>query len=126
MLTPCISAFAALLFALAALPIVKRLADHFTLYDAPGPLKIHHGSIPRLGGIAMFAGFLAGTLPLYISASRPSVVPLFVFAVVWAVGLIDDIRSLGSAFRLCFHIAAMVQFFPFGFSGYLPVCRISY
>jgi UDP-GlcNAc:undecaprenyl-phosphate GlcNAc-1-phosphate transferase len=54
----------------------------------------------------MFAGFLAGSLPLYVPASRPSVVPLFVFAIVWAVGLTDDIKSLGSIFRLCFHIAA--------------------
>jgi UDP-GlcNAc:undecaprenyl-phosphate/decaprenyl-phosphate GlcNAc-1-phosphate transferase len=106
MLTPYISAFAALFFGLATLPIVKRLAGHFALYDAPGPLKIHQESIPRLGGIAMFAGFLAGSLILYFSSSRPSFLPLIVFAVVWAVGLIDDIRTLSPLFRLCFHIAA--------------------
>jgi UDP-GlcNAc:undecaprenyl-phosphate GlcNAc-1-phosphate transferase len=103
--TPYISGFAAFLFGLATLPIVKQLARRYTLYDAPGPLKIHQAPIPRLGGIAMFAGFLAGSLLLYIPASRPSLLPLFAFAVVWAVGLIDDIWTLGSLVRFCFHIA---------------------
>lgn len=106
MLTPYISGFVALLFGLGALPLVKGLAQHYALYDASGPLKIHHGSIPRLGGIAMFAGFLAGSLIFYLRASRPTFLPLFVFAMVWAVGLIDDIRTLGSLFRFCFHIGA--------------------
>src|ERR1700686_773613 len=106
MLTPYISGFVALLFGLGMLPLVKRLAQDYALYDASGPLKIHHGSIPRLGGIAMFAGFLAGILILYIQASRPTSLPLFVFVIVWAVGLIDDIRTLGSLFRFCFHIGA--------------------
>jgi len=105
MQTPYISGFAALFFGLATLPIVKKLAGHYTLYDAPGPLKIHHAPIPRLGGIAMFAGFLAGSLVLYIPASRPSFLPLFAIAVVWAVGLIDDIWTLGSLFRFGVHIA---------------------
>ena len=95
-----------MLFGLATLPIVKRLAQHFALYDAPGPLKIHQGSIPRLGGISMFAGFLAGSLIVYIPASRPTFLALVIFAIVWTVGLVDDIKPLGSFFRLCFHIAA--------------------
>jgi UDP-GlcNAc:undecaprenyl-phosphate GlcNAc-1-phosphate transferase len=102
------SGLVALLFGLAALPIVKRLAEHFTLYDAPGPLKIHRGSIPRLGGIAMLAGFLAGSSIFYIPASRPNSLPLFIFTIVWAVGLVDDIRTLGTSFRLCIHMAAGV------------------
>lgn len=106
MLTPYISGFVALLFGLGTLPFVKRLARHFELYDAAGPLKIHQGSIPRLGGIAMFVGFLAGSLILYIPASRPSFLPLLVFAIVWAVGLVDDIKTLGSIFRFCFHVGA--------------------
>lgn len=103
-----ISASAALLFCLASLPLVKRLAERFNLYDAPGPLKIHNQSIPRLGGIAMLVGFLAGTAILYLggSSSKPSFLPLVIIATVCAIGLVDDIRTLGAWTRFSIHIAA--------------------
>jgi UDP-GlcNAc:undecaprenyl-phosphate/decaprenyl-phosphate GlcNAc-1-phosphate transferase len=101
-----ISALIALLFCLGSLPLVKRLAEHFSLYDAPGPLKIHQQSIPRLGGIAMLVGFLAGTSVLYLRGSRPSSLPLLIIAIVCAVGLVDDIRTLGAWARFSIHIAA--------------------
>lgn len=101
-----ISSSLALLFCIGALPLVKRLALRFGLYDAQGPLKIHCGSIPRLGGIAMFAGFIAGISILYMRTARPGYVPLLVFAGVWAVGLIDDIGGLGPSIRFCVQIAA--------------------
>jgi UDP-GlcNAc:undecaprenyl-phosphate GlcNAc-1-phosphate transferase len=98
--------FIALIICLAALPVVKWLARSFNLYDAPGPLKIHHGAVPRLGGIAMFAGLLAGCATLYLGASRPSLLPILVFALIWAVGLVDDLRSLGASFRFLVQISA--------------------
>ena len=117
------------MFGLGVLPLVKRLALHFELYDSAGPLKIHQGSIPRLGGIAMFVGFLASSLILYFGNLRdPSVLPLGIFATVWLVGLIDDIRSLGSLFRFCFHIGAGCAFW---FAGWrlqwfrFSACRFS-
>ena len=101
-----ISAVAALLFCLGSLPLVKGVAERFDLYDAPGPLKIHRQPIPRLGGLAMLVGFLAGTSLLYLRASRPSFLPLFIIAIVCAVGLVDDIRTLGAWMRFSIHIAA--------------------
>jgi UDP-GlcNAc:undecaprenyl-phosphate/decaprenyl-phosphate GlcNAc-1-phosphate transferase len=105
-----ISGFLALFVCLAALPIVKLLSQRFSLYDAPGPLKIHHGPIPRIGGIAMFAGFVAGSVILYIPSSRPNSLPFLLFAIVWAVGLTDDIKTLGSSFRLFMHITTGAAF----------------
>jgi UDP-GlcNAc:undecaprenyl-phosphate/decaprenyl-phosphate GlcNAc-1-phosphate transferase len=101
----CLSGFAALLVCLAALPAVKRFAQNFHLFDSPGPLKIHQGSIPRIGGIAMFAGFLAGCATLYLPAAKPSLLPLAVFATIWVVGLIDDVRTLLPLFRFVVQIA---------------------
>jgi UDP-GlcNAc:undecaprenyl-phosphate GlcNAc-1-phosphate transferase len=99
--------FIGLLVCLAALPLVKRLARSFNLYDAPGPLKIHQGAIPRLGGIAMFAGLLAGCATLYSSVSWSILLPVTsIFALVWTVGLVDDLRSLGASFRFAIQIAA--------------------
>src|ERR1700722_5786213 len=96
----------AFLICLAALPFVNALARRFHLYDAPGPLKIHRGSIPRLGGIAMFAGFLAGSLVFCLPAWRSTSLPILVFAGVWAVGLIDDLQGLPAIFRFIVQLAA--------------------
>jgi UDP-GlcNAc:undecaprenyl-phosphate GlcNAc-1-phosphate transferase len=105
MWTEYLSGLAALFVCLAALPVVKRLARNFHLYDVPGPLKIHQGSIPRLGGIAMFAGLLAGCATLYFRTASPSLLPLVVFTIVWAVGLMDDVRSLLPLLRFVAQIA---------------------
>lgn len=102
---PFIPGIVSLLFCLGALPVVKRVAVRFNLYDAPGPLKIHSAPIARLGGAAMMAGFAAGAFSAHILTSRHQA-PMFVLAAVWIVGLIDDVRSLGAVARFCVHIAA--------------------
>jgi len=106
MLIQFISGFVALIFCLGTMPTVRRFAQRFGLYDELGPLKIHSGSIPRLGGIAMFAGFLAGISTHYLFGVRLNSLPLLVFIPVWTVGVVDDFRSLGAGFRLFIHIAA--------------------
>ncbi len=98
--------FVALAVCLAALPLVNKFALAFGIYDAPGPLKIHRGSIPRLGGIAMFAGMLAGSLAFYPRVSRMAALPLVLFAAIWAIGLVDDLRDLNAVFRFVAQIAA--------------------
>jgi UDP-GlcNAc:undecaprenyl-phosphate GlcNAc-1-phosphate transferase len=99
------SGVVAFLVCAGTLPAVKRLARHLNLYDSPGPLKIHHGSISRLGGIAMMAGLLASNLAFLPPTSRPYALQLLVLAVVWAVGLVDDVTTLPSYVRFCVHIA---------------------
>src|SRR5437016_10485957 len=44
------------------IPWVRRLAFHFGKTDAPGERKVHTEPIPRLGGIAIFAGFCLGLI----------------------------------------------------------------
>jgi UDP-GlcNAc:undecaprenyl-phosphate GlcNAc-1-phosphate transferase len=94
----------------AALPLVQRFADSFSLYDAPGPLKIHHRPISRLGGLAMMAGLAAGYLICFPSAALSSLLPVLIFGMVWVVGLVDDVKSLPSYGRFCIHITAGAAF----------------
>jgi UDP-GlcNAc:undecaprenyl-phosphate/decaprenyl-phosphate GlcNAc-1-phosphate transferase len=54
----------------------------------------------------MFAGFFAGSLTFFVRAAKPTSLLVLVFVIVWAVGLVDDIRPLGSLFRFCIQIAA--------------------
>ncbi|MBU0491401.1 MAG: undecaprenyl/decaprenyl-phosphate alpha-N-acetylglucosaminyl 1-phosphate transferase [Chloroflexi bacterium] len=53
------AAFAA---ALAATPVVRRLAFRFGFVDVPDarPKKLHRAPVPRLGGVVLYAAFVAG------------------------------------------------------------------
>jgi UDP-GlcNAc:undecaprenyl-phosphate GlcNAc-1-phosphate transferase len=97
-----------------ALPVVRQLALRLNLYDQPGPLKIHNGSIPRLGGIAMMAGLLATTIPFLPLTSRLNAIAVLVLIAIWAVGLIDDVTSLPSYVRFCVHVSAGAAFWLAG------------
>ena len=48
-------------FALAALitPVVGRLGRRLGIVDHPGGRRRHKGTVPRLGGVAVFVGFMA-------------------------------------------------------------------
>jgi UDP-GlcNAc:undecaprenyl-phosphate GlcNAc-1-phosphate transferase len=94
-------------FALALLltPLVRNLAWRFGIVDQPDQQrKIHSAPIPRMGGVAIFASVvLAYGLLLVARLSSgaivweglPLVLRLFpAFAVVFSIGLIDDIVSL--------------------------------
>jgi len=84
-------------------PLVK-LARRVGAIDHPGPRKIHADPIPRIGGLAIFLGFAAG-LTFAAFATGYAVHPpgrvgywsvLGAAAVVMlALGLVDDVRSVG-------------------------------
>jgi UDP-GlcNAc:undecaprenyl-phosphate/decaprenyl-phosphate GlcNAc-1-phosphate transferase len=104
----------AFLVCAGTLPAVKLFARRFHLYDAPGSLKIHHGSISRLGGIAMMAGLLASLIIFLLPTTRKEALPLVVLMAVWTVGLVDDVKSLPSYFRFAVHIGAGATFWLAG------------
>jgi UDP-GlcNAc:undecaprenyl-phosphate/decaprenyl-phosphate GlcNAc-1-phosphate transferase len=80
-------------------PVVRTVAIRSGWYDMPGELKIHSAPIPRLGGIALMAGILAGILfsPLISRADSAAVI---ILAVIWVVGLLDDLKSTSPLLRL--------------------------
>src|SRR5512146_1045928 len=53
---------AALLFALTATPVVRRVALSLGVVDRPNARKIHANPIPLMGGLAMYAAFCAALL----------------------------------------------------------------
>lgn len=52
----------ALLLALGATPVVRRLADRLGMVDQPDPRKLHRAPVPLLGGIAIYVGFILALL----------------------------------------------------------------
>lgn len=105
----------AFLFAACLLPIAMRLAGRWNLYDAPGPLKIHGKQVARIGGTAMMGGLLAGILFAGGLAHKDGALWLLAFAFVWAVGLVDDVRTLPPATRFFAHLVAGAALWEAGY-----------
>lgn len=84
-------------------PLVRRISLALGLVDAPGGRKVHSNALPRVGGLAVVAAAslsLAGArlwAPI-TGQTLPTLEPLAPMlvgtAVVFAIGLFDDLRGL--------------------------------
>src|SRR5215472_4518803 len=90
----------AALVAWAALEGLLRRPDLLPV-ATPNARSLHTGRIPRGGGLAIWAGWFAGTL--WLPGDKPWLIPLLA---VIAVSLWDDRRGVHPALRLVVHIAA--------------------
>lgn len=127
-----LSAVVAFASCVALLPVVSHLCWRWRALDLPGPLKIHSRPVPRLGGvaviIAIFAG-MAASAPISAGRDWPC---LAAFALIWGVGLVDDLRSISPAFRLAAQFVAALGLWLSGlripgvggFLGYVAVSLV--
>jgi UDP-GlcNAc:undecaprenyl-phosphate GlcNAc-1-phosphate transferase len=91
----------------STLPIILKFARTHQIFDPSGPLKIHTIPTPRLGGVAITAGWVVGTL---VSAPLVESGPLYLsLSVVWLAGLIDDVFGLSPLPRLIIQAAAALS-----------------
>ncbi len=93
-------------------PLVTWIANWVGAIDRPDQFRrIHHGAIPRLGGLALAFGVVAGTVLPHLHESLGSRAigatsayyhwPVLLAAVViLTLGFIDDTRSLGPRMKL--------------------------
>lgn len=99
----------ALVTAVLVTPIAKRLSVRFGIVAEPGGRRQHHGRIPKLGGIPLFAGYLAGIILVYWAlppeirddAQRLQGVVLGT-AVMFIGGLLDDRYDLPPRWQFAF------------------------
>ena len=89
----------ALAVTLILVPSVGLACRRFGILDYPGPLKIHTRPVPRLGGIAIAVAIGAGILAARVILFKQWPV-LAAFALLWLVGLIDDLHGLPPLIRL--------------------------
>lgn len=87
-------------------PLVRALAIRLGVVDKPGGRKVHHGIIPRLGGIAVFAGFAVALTVQVVgeryfgwsgelaTAGAQLWWVLAALALVFAVGVADDFMGM--------------------------------
>ncbi|WP_378951086.1 glycosyltransferase family 4 protein [Pelosinus sp. sgz500959] len=88
-------------------PQVKDLATKIGALDAPDDRKVHTKPIPRMGGLAIYAGFVLSILAsMYIS--REIMGLLVGGTVILIVGIIDDLKPLPAKVKLLGQIVAAV------------------
>jgi UDP-GlcNAc:undecaprenyl-phosphate GlcNAc-1-phosphate transferase len=101
----------------AMVPLAAKVAFAVRAVDYPGGRKFHGSAVPRLGGVAIVAGaaFGAGAVALVrwvtwgSRASKAEVIALFIAtAMVFTVGLVDDVVGVSVAKKLLVELAAAV------------------
>jgi len=83
----------------ALTPLMIQIGHRWNLVDVPAERKIHVLPTPRIGGLALYAGFVGSLL-------LNSIVPDWIIAILAAssllliIGVLDDIRELPASGKL--------------------------
>ena len=98
----------AFLVAFGTTPIVKSFAQKVGAMDTPdGIRRIHTHPIPRMGGMAIFLGFLLSVV-LFAEITKPVQGILIGCIIIVATGILDDIINLRWWIKLAAQIVAAV------------------
>ena len=102
--------------ALVVTPLVIRLAHWLKILNIPGVRDVHSKPVPRVGGVAIFFSamltlflvlLLQNTIGIAFRDILPQITALLVAAaMIFLVGLIDDIRGLRARIRFLFQVLA--------------------
>lgn len=95
----------AFLVAFLGTPLVRKLAIKVKAIDRPDPRKVHHGIMPRLGGLAICLGFWLAIL-LTQELSREIIGLLLGGILIVALGILDDTRGLSPRIKLLGQVLA--------------------
>lgn len=93
------------LFVVIIIPFVKNMAKKIGAVDVPRERHIHKKTTPKLGGLAMFLGFLLGYMVFGEHSAIMNAVLIGSFIIV-LVGVIDDITELGPLTKFIGQLAA--------------------
>ncbi len=126
MLTYLVAFLIALGLSTALIPNIKALARRWRLFDRNlSSRKIHTAPIPRLGGIAIAAGFYAPLLGLLFHENDVAdrafrdprqILGLFLGGlVIFALGLYDDLRGTGAKLKFAVQLAVAIGMYAVGY-----------
>jgi len=104
----------ALLVTSICVPLVIKLAIKRRLFDEGGGRHVHKGFVPRLGGLAIFAGFVFSQLYFAVDHFSSSTISdtylllIFSIGLLFILGLMDDLVNIKP--NLKFIIQLLVAF----------------
>jgi UDP-N-acetylmuramyl pentapeptide phosphotransferase/UDP-N-acetylglucosamine-1-phosphate transferase len=87
--------------------------------DIPNPRSLHTHAVRRGGGLAIWAGWLAGVL--WLPGPKPWLGPL---AALIAISLLDDLRGVHPAIRLTVQVCAAATWVWLAGAGINPVLAV--
>jgi len=94
-----VSIIVAALAAILLTPLVKRLAFRIGAVDAPNHRKVHARIMPRLGGLAIFGGFLVGVAILQ-PESEYTLAIILGATVIIITGVLDDMYEISAKAKM--------------------------
>lgn len=110
----------ALIVSFVAIPFVILLANKTGAMDAPNARKVHKKPVPRIGGLGIYAGFMAAIIFVAIKFGlndemiKETVGLIVSGSLIVALGLVDDYKNLPAKVKLLGQIGAaavLVLFF---------------
>jgi len=100
-----LSAFGiAFIITFVSTPLIGRLARRYKFFDLPSPRRVHTYPTPRIGGIALFLGFIIALLVIFGFDPRILGVALC-GTLIFLLGLLDDIYNLPPMFKFTGQVA---------------------
>lgn len=105
----------ALVVSFCLTPLVKKLAFLVNAIDEPDYRKVHKKIMPRMGGLAIYLGFVVAVIYLF-PMSREIQGLLLGSTCVLALGLADDILHISAKQKLSGQIIAATVLIYFGIS----------
>jgi UDP-GlcNAc:undecaprenyl-phosphate GlcNAc-1-phosphate transferase len=97
----------AFVVSMIVMPPLIRVIYRFKLFDVPDLRKEHITPIPTMGGIASVLGMAAGCIFWFQFSGDAFVVSFFLsVAVLFAIGMMDDLKNLSARYKFAIQIAA--------------------
>lgn len=101
-----IAFFVAFSFTLISMPLARKIAERIGAIDIPkDDRRMHNRPTPRLGGLALFFGFMVSVL-CFCEITREFIGLLCGAVIIVILGIFDDSRGLSAKFKFCIQIVA--------------------
>ncbi|MBC7765510.1 MAG: undecaprenyl/decaprenyl-phosphate alpha-N-acetylglucosaminyl 1-phosphate transferase [Hyphomonadaceae bacterium] len=92
-----------------ATPLAKKIAFKVGAVDVPkDERRVHKHPIPRLGGLAIYYGFVVSVL-IFANIDLPLQGILLGSIIIVALGIVDDVKPLSAKLKLAFQILAALM-----------------
>lgn len=104
-----LSLITAFVATLIAIPPIISLIRKYRLYDMPNARKVHRDPVPTLGGVAIVGGMLFALMLWFpFSNEIGQICFFFAIAVLFGLGIMDDIKDLSAKYKFIIQIALAV------------------
>lgn len=96
----------AFVFSFAFVPVARMVAEKIGAIDVPkDDRRMHKEPLPRLGGLAIFLGFLVSVL-CFAELTKQLFALLVGCVIIVILGIFDDSRGLSAKFKFCVQVVA--------------------